>query len=216
MESLNKESLEFSPPNYVRFKNEETRKVAYSICAMLVKSDPAQIQGLTEKYLLPVVRDGASKIALFNYKPFNCRRSTYNYVGLKNLGSICYMNAILQQFFMTKTFRYAMIACQDEVPENFTDYNGSRKEYKNRRIDDNVLHQFQKMFTFLELSERIDYNPVEFCYSFKDFQNQPVNVSIQQDAQEFLNMIFDKLENGVKKTHFKYLLDSVFGGGTCS
>ena len=29
-------------------------------------------------------------------------------------------------------------------------------------------------------------------------------------------MIFDKLENGIKHTHFKHLLESIFGGGTCS
>ena len=77
------------------------------------------------------------------------------------------------------------------------------------------FHQLQKMFGFLELSDRQDYNPHEFCFSFKDFQGNPVNVSIQQDAQEFLNMIFDKLENGLKSTPFRHILDSVYGGKTC-
>jgi ubiquitin carboxyl-terminal hydrolase 9/24 len=36
-----------------------------------------------------------------------------------------------------------------------------------------------KFMGFLELSERQDYNPREFCFSFKDFANQPTNVRIQ-------------------------------------
>ena len=34
------------------------------------------------------------------------------------------------------------------------------------------------MFGFLELSDRADYNPHEFCFSFK-VGGEPVNVSIQ-------------------------------------
>lgn len=49
-------------------------------------------------------------------------------------------------------------------------------------IDDNVFHQFQKMFAFLECSDRLDYNPSDFCFAFKDFSGQPVDVSIQQDS----------------------------------
>lgn len=43
---------------------------------------------------------------------------------------------------------------------------------------------------------------------------QPVNVSVQQDTQEFLNMIFDKLERQLKHTPFSQITDSVYGGRT--
>ena len=39
---------------------------------------------------------------------------------------------------------------------------------------------------------------------------------IQQDSQEFLNRFFDKVENSLKQTMYKYLLQSVYGGKTCS
>jgi len=58
------------------------------------------------------------------------------------------------------------------------------------------------MFSFLELSDRKAYDPTDFCFAFKDFAGMPVNVTIQQDAQEFLNMIFDKLETCLKPTPF--------------
>lgn len=45
-----------------------------------------------------------------------------------------------------------------------------KKDPKGRfEADDNVLHQLQNMFGFLEHSDREDFNPEKFCFSFKDF-----------------------------------------------
>jgi len=74
----------------------------------------------------------------------------------------------------------------------------------------------QKLIAHLELSERTEYNPFEFCFSFKEFDGNPTNVGEQKDAQEFLNIIFDRVENALKPTPKKYLLQSIFGGKTCS
>lgn len=68
----------------------------------------------------------------------------------------------------------------------------------------------------LELSERQDYNPMEFCFAFKDLDGNPTNTAEQKDAQEFLNLAFDRIENMLRETSRKYLLQSVFGGKTCS
>jgi uncharacterized UBP type Zn finger protein len=68
----------------------------------------------------------------------------------------------------------------------------------------------------LELSEWQDYNPFEFCFAFKDLDGNPTNTSEQKDAQEFLNLAFDRIENMLRDTSRKYLLQSVFGGKTCS
>lgn len=35
------------------------------------------------------------------------------YVGIRNLGCICYMNAMMQQFYMTPEFRYAILRAND-------------------------------------------------------------------------------------------------------
>jgi ubiquitin carboxyl-terminal hydrolase 34 len=68
----------------------------------------------------------------------------------------------------------------------------------------------------LELSERTDFNPWEFCFAFKEFDGTPTNTGEQKDAQEFLNLAFDRLENALKGTSRHHLLQSVFGGQTCS
>jgi ubiquitin carboxyl-terminal hydrolase 34 len=68
----------------------------------------------------------------------------------------------------------------------------------------------------LELSDRNDYDPFEFCFAFKDEEGRPTNTGEQRDAQEFLNQSFDRIETMLKHTSRKYLLQSVFGGQTCS
>ena len=122
------------------------------------------------------------------------------------------MNAMLQQFFLSTTFRNAILLSNDNEAANLVQYS----EKSNYMVDDNILHQFQKMFAFLQLSDRVDYNPFEFCFSFKDPFGQSVNVGVQQDAQEFLNMIFDKLETSLKNTPFKHILEGFYGGKNCT
>jgi len=143
------------------------------------------------------------------YKPAYDKRSTLGYAGIYNLQCICYMNAMLQQFYMTPAFRYGILAADDYNKPDYVEKDG-------RQIDDNVFHQLQRMFAFLDVSHRRDYNPRDFCFSFKDWSGEPVNVTVQQDTSEFLNMIFDKLENALKPTPFKGLMDSIYAGNNIS
>jgi ubiquitin carboxyl-terminal hydrolase 34 len=100
---------------------------------------------------------------------------------------------------MIPAFRYNLLSVDDGVPEDLV-------EYKGQKVDDNVMHQLQKLMAHLELSDRNDYNPFEFCFAFKDFEGNPTNTGEQKDAQEFLNMAFDRIENMLRHTSRKYLL----------
>ena len=134
----------------------------------------------------------------------------FGHVGLKNIGCICYMNSIMQQMYMVPTFRYAILGSDDHEPP---------KPCETVRLsidDDNLLHQLQIMYTYLTYSEKGDYNPKYFCFSFKDFDGNSINPMIQQDSQEFYNTFCDKIENCLKKTKYKYIINDVFTGRTCS
>ena len=132
------------------------------------------------------------------------------HVGLKNLGCICYMNSIMQQLYMVPTFRYAIMSADDkELPKPASNYNYSID-------DDNLLHQLQNMYTYLTFSEKMDYNPKDFCFSYKDFDGNPINVRAQQDSQEFYNNFCDKIENCLKHSQYKYIINDVFSGQSCS
>jgi ubiquitin carboxyl-terminal hydrolase 34 len=113
------------------------------------------------------------------------------------------MNSMIQQFFNVPIFRYSLLAADDREALETVEHEG-------RKIDDNLLHQWQRLFASLQLTDRQDYNTRDFCFSYKD-NGQPVNVRVQQDASEFLNVAFDRLERQLRKSEGeKYLCQNVF------
>lgn len=59
-------------------------------------------------------------------------------------------------------------------------------------MDDNFLHQIQRIFAYLEKTTRQDFSPSAFCIAYKPF-GESVNIMMQQDVQEFVSMFFDRL-----------------------
>lgn len=52
----------------------------------------------------------------------------------------------------------------------------------------------------MELSDRQSANPKAFCFTFKDFDGNPTIIGEQKDSNEFMNILFDRLENQLKPT----------------
>ena len=166
MEKLSKLNFinphEFEDNMSNRATNQQLRQVCYKFILTMLKNSIENF----EKFFSVNILDSEKK----EEKKVSSKENRYSYisnygrneghVGLKNLGCICYMNSMLQQYFMTPALRYNILKVNDNITANKSNtYN----------IDDNVLHQVQRMFSFLELSQRQDYNPYGFCYSFKDF-----------------------------------------------
>ncbi len=84
-----------------------------------------------------------------------------------------------------------------------------------RDVDDNFLHQLQRIFANLESTNRIDFAPRDFCIAYKPF-GEPVNVLVQQDVQEFVSMFFDRLEAGLSRTVFSKLVSNFYVGKTAN
>jgi len=81
----------------------------------------------------------------------------------------------------------------------------------------------------LQESEKKFYDTRPFCASYKNYDGEPINVGTQQDADEYMNMLFDKIDTLLKstpqviyfspriislifKTHQEKLLAGAFGG----
>ena len=188
-------------------KTEESRKWAYKLLWTLCNNSIELLNELIVNQMQPLCK----QIRLhpsWMYTPSGSTRKG-KYSGIRNLGCICYMNSMLQQLYHVPSFRYQLLQADDGTAPEWV-------EYKGRTIDDNVLHQLQRLFGHLELSEKVDYNPFEFCFSFKQLDGQPTNTSVQHDTEEFYNILFDRIENLIKPTPQKYLFNSTFNGQNCS
>ena len=111
-------------------------------------------------------------------------RTLGSYVGLKNLGCTCYINCLLQQFYMMPELRHAILDL-DTTPIQAIKC-------------DHVIPNLQKIFAYLTLSHQQYFVPSEFCKEFKNINGQPINVLIQQDVDEFFNMLTEKFESELK------------------
>jgi ubiquitin carboxyl-terminal hydrolase 9/24 len=67
---------------------------------------------------------------------------------------------------------------------------------------------------FLNLThlQAASYNPQIFVQSFKGWDGEPINVNVQMDVHEFWSMLYDRLEENLKKTSQPNLLQHTFGG----
>jgi len=88
-------------------------------------------------------------------------KSKTGYVGIQNPGCICYMNSCIQQLFMISEFREAILRI--------------KQRYINDPKED-LLHQFQLLFWYLQSSEKMYADPKGLCHAYKDFDGNPTNL----------------------------------------
>lgn len=159
------------------------------------------------EYVLPLVKD-VDRPKKWKHQPSSKGRVN-GHCGLVNLGCICYMISMLQQFYLVPQFRYQLLKAEDNRPEKV-------EEWRGEMIDDNLLKQLRRLFGYLELSARHAFDPKPFCFAFKEFDGTPTKIGEQKDSQEFLNIFFDRLENEMKPTSQRHLLKDVFAGNQCT
>ena len=100
--SKNEEDYEI---DYIKCKSRESRAAAYRLLSALCYDSNENLKVLLETGLIPLLSEKIPNLNTWNYISGSDIRSPYGYAGIKNLGCICYMNAMLQQFFMNPTFR---------------------------------------------------------------------------------------------------------------
>lgn len=104
---------------------------------------------------------------------------------------------------MIPTFRNDILSIEDP-------------NHANNPDEDNTFLQWQTLFTGLLLSQKQYMNPKAWCHSFKDWDGNPTNVVEQMDVEEYMNQLFDKLENSIKGTPYEKTFQYHFGGVTAN
>ena len=131
----------------------------------------------------------------------NFRLPSEKLIGLRNFGSTCYLNSLLQQFFMIPTFR------QDLLNKFKIEF----KDKEERRYS--VIYNMQITFQNLIAGCMSPYPPSRFIRSFLSaFNGEPIQFGIQQDSDEFLSILCDNLEKEAKVYGKENFLENSFKG----
>ena len=123
-------------------------------------------------------------------------RSPEGYSGLKNLSNTCYLNSLLSQLFMNVGFREFMLGLK------LTDPSASQK----------LLEETKKVFAYMQESWLRAVDPQEFVDSIRTYDNEPVDVTIQMDVDEFYNLLFDRWEAQISSPEDRKRFRSFYGG----
>jgi len=164
----------------------------------LAKECPENFSYLTELLLQQLDR-GNQLNNQWNYCPKASQKAVSGYVGLHlSISATCYINSIVQQFFMNPSFRDGIFMAP----------------VKDENKDDSLLYQLQVVFGHLQESSKKAYEAAPFCRAYKDYDGQPLNVAVQMDVDEYFAGLFDRLENSVTGTPQAVLFKEHFGGTT--
>ena len=98
------------------------------------------------------------------------------YIGLKNMSSTCYMNSILQHFFMIPMLRETILSIENP----------------NK---DTILYELQLLFSALKTYEYSYYNPRTFVIK------SGLSFYEQMDADEYYGQLIDKIESDIKSLY---------------
>jgi ubiquitin C-terminal hydrolase len=181
-------------PHLPKCKTKCSRAGAFRVLVRLCEDTPENHARLMQ--YVKQQENSVSKLTAWGYNPEKHLISPTGLVGLRNLGATCYMNSLLQQFFMMPALRYGMLMADDASDD--------KKE--------SLLYQLQTMFAFMSFSQKQAYDSSPFCYSYKDYGGQPVDVRVQQDVQEFFNVFTDRLEQSLKGGPQANLFKHLLGG----
>ncbi|KAG0002609.1 hypothetical protein BGZ79_002672 [Entomortierella chlamydospora] len=184
-------------PSGAKCKSEGSRSAAFSFLEESARGEPEILRHVIVKTRKHFEREFEVEDQ-WGYDPQTIKRASCGFVGLQNLGATCYVNSIIQQFFMNRDFRSGIL----DAPVSEDDPGKH----------DTLLYQLQALFGNLQESIRRAYNAHGFCYAYKDWDGNPMNVAVQMDVDEFFNILFDRLENSVKSTPQEELFKKQYGG----
>jgi len=179
-------------------KSSHTRNIAIRLLAEMCQDVPQNTFLVAE--LLTPNHQGAKKRGWeFAPQERQTRSRGSPYVGLKNLGCICYMNAAMQQLFMIPKLRQNILAVD---------------QYSESAMSNDLVYQLQYVMAHLQESEKQAINPKPFTDIWMDETGKKaINVGKQDDSSAFVIRLIDRISELVKKSEqHKDCFREVMGG----
>ncbi|BFZ12255.1 hypothetical protein BsWGS_15296 [Bradybaena similaris] len=181
-------------PHLPKCKSLKTRQAAYDLIGEMCNGVMRNYSIAVDKFMNQNTREAHAPYP-WDYWPQEDGRAKCGYVGLTNLGATCYMATAIQQLFMIPRLRQAVLHFQ-------VDDSGPHSP---------MMMELQRMFAYLQESERRAYNPKSFCKTYT-MDRCPLNTGEQKDMQEFFTDIITKLEE--TSPDMKTTIKEMFGGET--
>ena len=113
---------------------------------------------------------------------------------------VCYMNSLLQQLYMIPLFRKGILELELDYKE------------EPASISMDLPRYLKLIFNALKIPKKKSYNASHLCRLIKDYNDRPLSIYEQRDADEFYNLLMDRLEDCLKNTERPNLIKEVFGG----
>jgi hypothetical protein len=148
--------------------NESFLESIYRVCSIICEARPEEEREVSQVFLK--VFDFHTD--RWSYLPSQNAKSSTNYAGLKNLGSTCYMNSVLQHLFFNR------------------DFLGG---YLSSAPDGDWYQELRVVFSKLELTDLAFVDTRPLCSVLKFPGQAPVSVCEQQDVCEFFQFLLDKM-----------------------
>ncbi|KAK5930879.1 hypothetical protein CgunFtcFv8_027081 [Champsocephalus gunnari] len=172
-----------------------SRLAAYEVLVMLADSSLSNLRLIVKELMTMHHQSDPSLCKEFDYLPPVESRSVSGFVGLKNGGATCYMNAVFQQLYMQPGLAEAFLSIEEDTDQP----------------EESVFYQVQSLFGHLMESKLQYYIPENFWKIFKMW-NKELYVREQQDAYEFFTSLVDQLDEHLKKMGREQIFKNTFQG----
>ncbi|KAE8383353.1 hypothetical protein BDV26DRAFT_137686 [Aspergillus bertholletiae] len=171
-----------------------SRQELYSILNLLCKYDDNYAK-IVER-LSDLIPEDYTYSPTWCFDRYKMIRSPEGYAGLKNLSNTCYLNSLLTQLFMNVSFRDFMMRLDLVDPLN----------------SQMLLEETKKVFGYMQETWLKSVDPQGLVGSIRTYDNEPVDVTVQMDVDEFYNLLFDRWEAQISNAEDKKKFRSFYGG----
>ncbi|KAA8652357.1 putative ubiquitin C-terminal hydrolase [Aspergillus tanneri] len=172
----------------------QTRQELYTVISLLCKYN-ANYSKVVER-LDDIIPQGYTYSPAWCFDRHRMIRSPEGYAGLKNLSNTCYLNSLLTQLFMNVGFRDFILQLHLIDPES----------------SQRLLDETKKVFGYMQETWLKCVDPQGLVDSIRTYDNEPVDVTVQMDVDEFYNLLFDRWEAQISGSQDKKKFRSFYGG----